>query len=64
MGHYDSCYEADAQDEAKKKHKQIKKELVELINKLDDDERKFLIYVIKNIKEIDLMISFLKHMTK
>lgn len=39
MGHYDSCYEADAQDDAKKRHKEIKKELKDLINKLDDDPK-------------------------
>lgn len=64
MGHYDSCYEADAQDEAKKRHKEIKKELIELINKLDDEERELLIHVIKNIKEFEHTINFLKRMTK
>lgn len=64
MGHYDSCYEADARDEAKKRHKEIKKELIELINKLDDDERELLIHVIKNIKEFESTINFLKKMTK
>lgn len=39
MGHYDSCYEADAQNDAKKRHKEIKKELKDLINKLDDDPK-------------------------
>lgn len=64
MGHYDSCYEADARDEAKKRHKEIKKELIELINKLNDDERELLIHVIKNIKEFESTINFLKKMTK
>lgn len=64
MGHYDSCYEADAKDEAKKKHKEIKKELVDLINKLDDDERELLIHIIKNIKDFQSMVSFLKQMAK
>jgi hypothetical protein len=64
MGHYDECYEADAKDEAKKRHKEIKKELVDLINKLDDDERELLIHIIKNLKEFKSTISFLKKMTK
>lgn len=64
MGHYDSCYEADARDEAKKKHKEIKKELVDLINKLNDDERELLIHIIKNIKDFQSMVSFLKQMAK
>lgn len=46
--------------EAKKKHQKIKKELIELINKLNDDEREFLIHVIKNIKNFESMIYFLK----
>lgn len=64
MGHYDSCYEADARDETKKRHKEIKKELIELINKLNDDERELLIHVIRNIKEFESTINFLKKMTK
>lgn len=64
MGHYDDCYEADNKENAKKKHEKIKKELIELINKLDDDERELLIHVIKNIKEFESMITFLKKMTK
>jgi hypothetical protein len=64
MGHYDDCYEADARDEAKKRHKEIKKELVELINKLDDDERELIIHVIKNLKEFQSTINFIKKMTK
>jgi hypothetical protein len=64
MGHYDECYEADARDEAKKRHKEIKKELVDLINKLDDDERELVILAIKNLKEFKSMMSFLKKMTK
>ena len=64
MGHYDSCYDADAKDEAKKKHQKIKKEIIELINKLNDDERELLIHIIKNIKDIESMVSFLKKMTK
>jgi uncharacterized protein YjgD (DUF1641 family) len=64
MEHYDSCYEADAKEEAKKKHQKIKKELIELINKLDDEERELLIHVIKNIKEFESVISFLKRMTR
>lgn len=64
MGHYDSCYEADNKENAKKKHEKIKKELIELINKLDDDERELLIHVIKNIKEFESMITFLKKLTK
>lgn len=64
MGHYDDCYEADAKEKAKKKHLAIKKELIELINKLDDDERELLIHVIKNIKEFNSMIAFLKKIVK
>jgi len=64
MGHYDSCYEADAKEQGKKKHEKIKKELIELINKLNDDERELLIHVIKNIKEFESTINFLKKMTK
>jgi hypothetical protein len=64
MGHYDECYESDARDEAKKRHKEIKKELVDLINKLDDDERELIIHVIKNLKEFKSTISFIKKMTK
>jgi hypothetical protein len=64
MGHYDSCYDADAKDEAKKKHQKIKKEIIELVNKLNDDERELLIHIIKNIKDFESMVSFLKKMTK
>lgn len=64
MGHYDSCYDADAKEKSEKKHQKIKKELIELINKLDDDERELLIHVIKNIKEFESMINFLKKMSK
>jgi uncharacterized protein YjgD (DUF1641 family) len=64
MLHYGSCYEADAKEEVKKKHQKIKKELIELINKLDDDERELLIHVIKNIKEFESVILFLKRMTQ
>jgi hypothetical protein len=64
MGHYDEAYEADARDEAKKRHKEVKKELVDLINKLDDDERELLIHVIKNLKEFKSTINFIKKMTK
>lgn len=64
MGHYDSCYESDAKDEAKKKHQKIKKEIIELVNKLNDDERELLIHIIKNIKDFESMVSFLKKMTK
>lgn len=64
MGHYDDCYEADAKEKAEREHKEIKKELIDLINKLDDNERKLLIHVIKNIKEFKSTISFLKKMTK
>jgi hypothetical protein len=64
MGHYDSCYDADAKDKAKKKHEKIKKEIIELVNKLNDDERELLIHIIKNIKDFESMVSFLKKMTK
>jgi hypothetical protein len=64
MGHYDDCYASDAEEEAKKRHKEVKKELVDLINKLNDDERELLIHVIKNIKEFKSMIRFIKQMTK
>lgn len=64
MGHYDDCYDADAKEKSEKKHQEIKKELIELINKLDDNERELLIHVIKNIKEFESMIKFLKKMTK
>ena len=64
MGHYDDCYAADAKKEAEKRHKEVKKELVDLINNLNDDERELLIHVIKNIKEFKSMIRFIKQMTK
>lgn len=50
--------------EVKKKHQKIKKELIDLINKLNDDEREILIHVIKNIKEFESTINFLKKITK
>jgi hypothetical protein len=62
MGHYDSCYEADAQDNAKKRHKEIKKELKDLINKLDDDERELLIVIIKNFEDVQRTLSLLNRM--
>lgn len=62
MGHYDSCYEADARDETKKRHKEIKKELIELINKLNDDERELLIVIIKNFEDVQRMLNLLKRM--
>jgi hypothetical protein len=49
MGHYDSCYDADVKDEGKKKHQKIKKDLIELVNQLDDDERELHIWVIGTI---------------
>jgi len=61
MGHYDDCYDADARDEAKKRHKEIKKELVNLINTLNDNERELLIHVIKNIKDFEATIKFIKN---
>jgi len=64
MGHYDSCYDADDKDKAKKKHEKIKKEIIGLVNKLNDDERELLIHIIKNIKDFESMVSFLKKMTK
>jgi hypothetical protein len=64
MGHYDSCYDADAKEEAKKNYQKVKKELIELINKLDDNERELLVHVIKNLKEFESIINFLKKMTK
>ena len=64
MGHYDECYEADAKEETKKRHKEIKKELVDLINKLNDDERELIIGVIKNMGEFKSTIKFIKNMIK
>ena len=64
MGHYDSCYDADAAEAAKKRHKEIKKDLIDLINKLDDDERRFLITVIKNLKEVKSVMLLLKKLIK
>jgi hypothetical protein len=64
MGHYDSCYDADATEAAKKKHQKIKKDLIDLVNKLDDDERELLIHVIKNLKEFKSTISFLQKIIK
>jgi hypothetical protein len=64
MGHYDDCYDADAEEKAQKHHKEVKKELVGLLNKLDDDERELLIHIIKNLKEFKATMSFLKKMTK
>lgn len=64
MGHYDECYEADDKEQSKKKHQEIKKELIKLINDLNDNERELVIYFINNIKGIKSTIDFLKQVTK
>lgn len=64
MEHYDSCYDADATEAGKKKHQKIKKDLIDLVNKLDDDDRELIIGVIKNLEVAKSMMSFLKKMTK
>lgn len=64
MGHYDECYDADAKEQSKKKHQEIKKELIKLINDLNDNERELVIYFINNIKGIKSTIDFLKQVTK
>ena len=64
MGHYDECYAADEKEKAKERHNKVKKELIELINNLNDDEREILIDVVKNIKTIRSTIEILKKMLK
>lgn len=51
MGHYDSCYEHDAEDKAKERQKRINSEFKELTKNLKSEDKEFLITIIKNIKD-------------
>lgn len=51
MGHYDSCYEHDAEDKEKERQKKINSEFKELTKKLKSEDKEFLITIIKNIED-------------
>jgi len=51
MGHYDSCYDTDAKEEAKRNRKETEDLFDLMISKLNHDEKKFLIKVMRKINE-------------
>ena len=58
MGHYDSCYEADAKEEAERKRLEINETLVRLVDGLDDDEKKLILFLAYHMEEYAPLIKF------
>lgn len=64
MGHYDSCYEADAREKAQKRTKEVNKEINKLLETLSDEQKELLLYLMQNINDFTTTMKFLKRIIK
>ncbi len=64
MGHYDSCYEADAKEEAIKKQEKIDEDLIKTIEGLLPSDRELLLFVAKNLHGLKETLKFLRKISK
>ena len=59
MGHYDSCYEADAINEQKRHTELTERHFEKLIKKLSIEDKKFLIRIIQDINSYKILFRLL-----
>jgi len=59
MGHYDSCYEADAIDEQERHTKLTKRRFKKLIKELSIEDKEFLIRIIQDIDSYKILFRLL-----
>ncbi len=59
MGHYDSCYEADDEERAEKRAKEINNRFDKLSDKLSVNHKEFLLKIADNINDYVVLFKMI-----